>query len=368
MENLIFTVLHDAHLKLNAKMAPFGGFDMPIQYEGIVKEHEAVRTACGVFDTCHMGEFIIEGDNAQADLEALLTCPVASLPIGSCRYGYICNDKGGTIDDQVIYRLGADSFMMVVNASTRLNDFEWVRSHVSAQTIARDISDDTAKLDIQGPLSARIVNSLLDEEINSLRFYTFMKNSWKGTPVTVSRTGYTGELGYEVYLPASLAEKFWDEVLAAGAKPCGLGCRDTLRLEMGMPLYGHELNEKRNPAEAGFTRAIDSTKVFVGSKAVLDKSAAKQKLVALSLEGRRAARADDIVFSADGKKKIGTVTSGSFSPSLKAAIALAYVSDEYAIADSSLAISVGGQMLSAKISALPFYKDATGRKDINLFV
>lgn len=368
MSTTLRTPLFAAHTLLSAKMAPFGGWDMPIQYTGIIKEHEAVRTGVGIFDTCHMGEFMISGDNAQADLEQILSCPIADLALGSCRYGFICNEKGGTIDDQVIYRLAADRFMMVVNAGTRPADFAWIQDHVSPQTKVEDISDATGKLDIQGPGAAKIMNALLEKPVSDLRFYTFMMNSWKGIAVTVSRTGYTGELGFEIYVPADRTEEFWNDCLALGVTPCGLGCRDTLRLEMGMPLYGHELNPARNPAEMGFLKAIGSNKVFIGSKTVLDVSQRNQKMVAIVLEGRRAARADDVIYAADEKTKIGIITSGSFSPSLKGAIALGYVKTEYAALGTKISILVDKQKLPAAVAALPFYKDATGRKDMAAYL
>jgi len=361
------TILHAEHLALGAKMAPFGGFDMPIQYEGIIAEHKATRNAVTIFDTCHMGEFRFSGPQACADLEGIVSSPVGSMAVGQCRYGFLCNPEGGVIDDEIIYRMGDDEFFMVVNAGTRVNDFAWIRSHLSEGTSAEDVSESTAKLDIQGPESAKLVQDLLAESLAGLKFYRFTHNRYREESVLVSRTGYTGEIGFEIYCPLELAVELWREALEKGARPAGLGARDTLRLEMGFPLYGHELNEQRNAAESGFTRAIATDKTYIGSNAVLDQAKVTNSLVGLELEGRRAARQGDLIRDESGVD-VGVVTSGSFSPSLGMSIALGYVPKTHAQVGTHVAVTTARGELTATVSSRPFYKDATGRRPLRDFL
>lgn len=368
MADIIKTVLYDEHISLNAKMAPFGGFDMPIQYTGIIKEHDATRKGATIFDTCHMGEFEIEGVSAVNDLEKILSCSVSDIEIGQCRYGFICNENGGVIDDQIIYRLDEDKFFMVVNAGTQNNDFEWIQSKLSDSTTIINQSEKLAKLDIQGPESIKITEKMLDETITDLKFYRFKKNSYKGSEIIVSRTGYTGEVGFEVYLPIELAVDFWKESLSLGVLPAGLGCRDTLRLEMGFPLYGHELDENRNPTESGFLRAISNEKTFIGSDIVLDKNKATMSLCGLILEGRQSAREQNKIWQNEEGGEIGIVTSGSFSPSLQKAIAFAYINKEIAEIGNTVYVFNGRKALKAEITDIPFYKEGTCRKALKNFI
>jgi len=283
------TPFYDMHVALGAQMGPFGGYIMPISYKGIVHEHHACRKGAVLFDTCHMGEFLLKGTQASGDLERVVSCDVASMKAGQCRYGLMCNERGCVIDDLVIYRFGADEFMLVVNAGTQDNDFAWVVSHKSAGTVAENISAGTAKFDLQGPGSAKIVARLMDEPVTDMKFYQFKYNSWRGKRVLVSRTGYTGEMGFEFYAEPDLASALWTECARLGAEPAGLGARDTLRLEMGMPLYGHELSDKRNAAQSGYKRAISHTKEFVGATAVAGDKC-EHMLAGMIMEGRRAAR------------------------------------------------------------------------------
>lgn len=368
MAELIKTALYNEHISLNAKMAPFGGFDMPIQYFGIIKEHEATRKSAAIFDTCHMGEFEVEGENAVEDLEKILSCPIADIEIGQCRYGFICNESGGVIDDQITYRISESKFFIVVNAGTQNSDFDWFKKHLSSSTKITNLSEKLAKIDIQGPDSVKITEKVLDETITDLKFYRFKNNSYKGKEIIVSRTGYTGEMGFEVYLPVELATELWNEAISLGATPAGLGCRDTLRLEMGFPLYGHELNENRNPAESGFTRAIGSEKKFIGSNIVLDDSKSKMKLCGLVLEGRQSAREENKVWKNDKGEEIGIVTSGSFSPSLQKAIAFAYINKDLCKIGNTVYVFNGRKALKASISEVPFYKEGTCRKAITNFI
>jgi aminomethyltransferase len=361
------TILHDTHVALGAKMAPFGGFMMPIQYEGIIAEHTACRTGAVVFDTCHMGEFLIRGPTACADLEGLVTSRVDTMEAGQCRYGFLCNERGGVIDDEITYRLADDEFYMVVNAATQEGDFAWVRAHLSADTRMENLSARTAKIDLQGPQSARVMAQLMDEPIDDMHYYRFKYNSYRGERVLTSRTGYTGEIGFEIYSDNDTGVAFWDDCLKKGAKPAGLGCRDTLRLEMGYPLYGHELNDERNAAESGLSFAIASDKQFHGSAVVLDPAKAAQRLVALVLDGRRAAREDDVV--CDSKcGEVGSVTSGSFSPSLGTCIAMAYVNAAQATPGNNVLVRTSRGDLPAVVSATPLYKKATGRRALKEYL
>ncbi len=361
------TILYDSHVALGAKMAPFGGYSMPIQYSGIIKEHIAAREAAAIFDTCHMGEFLIKGANAAADLEIMLSCPVTPIKTGQCRYGFICNENGGVIDDQILYRMAENEFFMVVNAATEPADFEWLRQHLSAGTRIENLSEQTAKLDLQGPASVKIMQKLFADKIDGMKYYTWMKNHYKNIEMLISRTGYTGEIGFEIYCTNERGKAFWNDCLNLGALPAGLGARDTLRLEMGYPLYGHELDDHTNAAESGFTRAIAADKKFIGSAAVLDPSKKCRLLAAIRLEGRRAARHGDKILDARGRG-IGTITSGSFSPSLSCAIALGYTAIEASAIGNQVRIQTDRQELAGQIVELPFYKKATGRMDIKKFL
>jgi len=357
------TPLYEAHRARGARMAPFAGWDMPIQYDGILAEHRAVRTDCGVFDTCHMGEFELTGPAAAADLDRLLTCPVATLDIGQCRYGYLLNDAGGVLDDLTCYRLGPERFWLVVNAGARAGDADWVRAHCSAGTFFADRSDATGKLDVQGPAARARLESAFGITLPELRYFHAAEIRMADAPVLLSRTGYTGEWGYELYFPAVRAVEYWERLTSpGGAVPAGLGARDTLRLEMGYPLYGHELTADRTPAGAMRASFADFRKPFVGAVPLRRawESGAADRLVGLRLDGRRAARADDTVWSAD--KMIGRVTSGAFAPSLGVAAALAYVRPECAAPGTTLEIAARGERLSAHVEELPLYRKGTARK------
>ena len=361
------TVLYDTHVSLGAKMAPFGGFIMPIQYSGIVKEHEATRTQATLFDTCHMGEFFLRGPNVLSDLEKLITCTLSTLENGQCRYGMLCNEMGGVIDDLLTYRISKNEFMLVVNAGTQDNDFEWIKSRISDDTKIENRSSETAKIDLQGPASPKMMNAILKDGISELRYFRFKHTTYKGESIIVSRTGYTGEVGFEIYAPNSLAKTFWDEAMQQGASCAGLGARDTLRLEIGMPLYGHELLETRNAAEAGFSRSIADDKQFIGSSITCDTEQKKESMIGIVLEGRRAAREGDKIQTIDGTQ-IGTITSGSISPSLGIAIAMGYVPCDQAIEGKEIIIQTARKALPAVISVLPIYKDGTARKKLSRFL
>ena len=347
-------------------MAPFGGFTMPIQYTGIFTEHESTRKGATLFDTCHMGEFMLAGPDVVNDLETLLSCPVADMAIGQCRYGLLCNAAGGVVDDLLVYRIADKTFMLVVNAGTQDGDAAWIQEHLSLGTLLHNQSAATAKIDLQGPASPPIMNRLVEGGIMDLRFYRFKHTSYRGESVIVSRTGYTGEVGFEIYLPTALAAAFWEEAMQQGAVCAGLGARDTLRLEMGMPLYGHELTTTRNAAEAGFPRATANDKPFMGHSVVRDPAQQHDALVGIRLEGRRAAREGDTILDPEGHP-IGTVTSGSFAPSLGCAIALGYVPLDKAAIGNPLVLQTTRKALAGTIVQLPFYDGATARKPLSGF-
>ena len=362
------TVLHPEHAALGARMAPFAGFEMPIQYDSILAEHRATRRHVAVFDTCHMAEFLIRGRAAVAALERLLSCDVADLPVGHCRYGLLCNEQGGVIDDQILYRLGGADFMMVANAGRRGRDMGWLRSQLPGGAAIEDVSDETAKIDIQGPGSARLLLPLLDEPLAPLRYYTFRRSAYRGETVLVSRTGYTGEIGFELYCPAGLARALWQDCLGRGAQPAGLGARNTLRLEMGFPLYGHELSEDTNAADSGLRRAMSPRKAFVGSDAVRRAaSSPRQQLAGIVLSDRRAARQGDVIRGPDGAVA-GVVTSGSYAPSVGSAVALSYVTGSSTRVGASVQVDTGRRTLAATVSALPFYRGGTARRPFREFV
>jgi len=348
-------------------MAPFGGWDMPIQYEGILAEHKYTREHCSLFDICHMGEFEVAGPTASSDLEHLLTQAITPLAEGQCRYGYLLRDDGGVIDDLTCYRLGPDRYYLVVNAATAPGDAAWIKGRLSPKTTFIDHTAKTAKIDIQGPESQAALELFLEKPAPQLKYFRAVETDICGIPGLISRTGYTGEWGYELYFPTENAVAFWNRFLEmTPAKPCGLGARDTLRLEMGYALYGHELSLDRSPVAAGRGMFIDTSKEFIGKDAVmrdLDQGA-ERYLVGLQLNTRRAARAGHAVVLND--QVIGTVTSGSMAPSLGCAAAMAYVDADHTQPGQILGIEVGRTILEARIVDLPFYKDGTARKKASL--
>ena len=344
-------------------MAPFGGWDMPIQYEGILAEHEQTRKRASIFDICHMGEFEIRGPSAEKDLERLLTQNVAAIKPGQAKYGYLLQDDGGVIDDLTCYRLGPDYFYLVVNAGTRPGDAEWIRGHLSPGTIFRDVSDETAKLDIQGPTSREEIEKVIGTKLPDLKYFFSTEFEMLGTKCLLSRTGYTGEWGYEIYFPWAEALRFWEKFTAGGAiKPGGLGARDTLRLEVAYPLYGHELGTDRSPIAASRGMFVDLNKDFIGKAACARDKAqgCPQYLCGLQLESKRAARAHDVLFA--GGQSVGEVTSGSLAPSLGVAVALAYLRADLCAPGTALEVECHGKRLSARVVDLPFYKNGTARR------
>ena len=355
------TPLHEQHLKLGARMGEFGGWDMPIQYAGILQEHHHTRTKVSLFDICHMGEFELSGSTALEDLESLLTCGIESLDVGQVRYGFMLNESGGTIDDLTCYRQGTERFMLVVNAGTCEKDAAWIKRRISNETVFTDLSPDLAKLDIQGPASRHALEDVLGCTLPNLGYFRFKEFDAGGYSFILSRTGYTGEQGYEIYLPNDAVGGLWNKLLAHElVEPAGLGARDTLRLEMGYPLYGHELSESTTPFSTSRGAFINMKKSFIGKDAVdADQSDPKALLVGLTFDSKRAAREHDKIYH-DGME-VGEVTSGSLAPSLGVAAAMALVKPEVSKPGLTLQVDIRGRHYPAVVVDLPFYTDGTAR-------
>jgi aminomethyltransferase len=358
---LLKTPLYDKHLKLGAKMLPFGGWIMPIQYEGILAEHAHTRNSAAVFDICHMGEFMLEADAKNSGLDHIVTQDITDMPQGSCRYGFMLDANAGVIDDLVVYRLGESSWMLVVNAATTLKDEEHLRKNLKAGSKLTNVSSSTAKLDLQGPLSLKVINDVMGIDAGRLQYYTFGKFTFLGQDVIISRTGYTGELGFEIYLSNNAALKLWDSLLGdARVKPAGLGCRDTLRLEMGYPLYGQDLDQAHNPLEAGMAKFIDLSKDFIGKAELTEakKYGLTNHLIFFASDSRRSPRHGFGIYYQG--KEVGKVTSGSFSPSLSLGIGMGYVNTRLE-EGRDIAIREGSTEIPAKIVRKPFYKKGSVR-------
>lgn len=359
MADILNTPLSAWHESHGAKMAPFAGWNMPIQYEGILAEHKHTRESASVFDICHMGEFIISGPGVKEALMKAVSHSLAELAPGRCRYGFILTESGGVIDDCIIYNLGNDSYMVVVNAACAETDYKVLSSRLAGFT-CEDISAKTAKIDLQGPKSVEIMEEFLGENLHNLGYFAFRDTTWQGRPLKVSRTGYTGELGYELYIDSASAVALWEALLRdERVKPAGLGARDTLRMEAGLCLYGHELDTEHTPVEAGLGIMMKSQADYVGRAGL---ETVREKLVALEVEGRRAPRHGDTV--ALNGEEVGRVTSGTFAPSLCKAIAFAWVKADRADAEAYTIVTPRAG-LSAQVTTLPFYKAGTARTKLS---
>ena len=358
--NLKTTPLLNEHLELKAKMAPFAGWNMPIQYEGIIAEHNHTRTQASLFDICHMGEFYIKGDAVISGLDRIFSFSIDNMLISKCRYGAMLNEKGGIKDDLVVYRISKDEWMVVVNSATIDKDAKHIESHLKKGTEFKNLSNGLAKLDLQGPLSRDILAELITPEIKRLKYYTFDYFDILGEKNIISRTGYAGELGYELYVSSEKAVKVWNYLLKdKRLKPAGLGARDTLRLEMGYTLYGQDVNEETTPLEANLRKFINFDRDFIGKDALIrqKKEGIKRLLIAFKTDSRRAPH-HEYSITKDGKE-IGKVTSGSFSPSLSCGIGLGYVEMNYSRIDEKILIKSGPVEIEAAITEKPFYKKSS---------
>jgi aminomethyltransferase len=351
------TPLYDWHTAHGARMAEFGGWDMPIQYTTIIDEHAAVRQAAGLFDISHMGRLSFDGPDALDLIQYVYTNNAATMKDGQVRYGLVCNAQGGIRDDVLVYRWPY-GWAMVVNASNREKIVDWLAEHKGSRNVQiMDQTLDTCMVAAQGPKALDLCRGLTDTDAEKLAYYYATPTRYQGNNCVVSRTGYTGEDGIEIMIGKTFAVPLWEDLIKRGAKPCGLGARDTLRLEAAMPLYGHELTEDIDPLQAGLNWAVKFDKGdFIGRDALLKRQQDKALpvRVGLELEGKRIAR-EGATVTANGAM-IGRVTSGTFSPTLNKAIAMAYVAPSQATVGTPLAVDVRGKAEAAKLVPLPFYK------------
>ena len=355
------TPLHSRHIALGAKMSPFAGFDMPIEYSGIVEEHNAVRNACGVFDVSHMGEVEVIGAEATRFVNRLFTNDVKPIEPGQILYGMMCHPTGGVVDDLLVYKFSDTHYLLVINASNIAKDLVWITAHSAGFAVdVKNRSDETAQIAVQGPESEKVMAEVLGLDCADLKFYTFKEMVWQESPVLVSRTGYTGEDGFEIYGSPEKIAAMWDALIASErVAPCGLGCRDTLRFEVGLPLYGDELADDITPLEAGlgiFVK-LDKKSGFIGSDALAAQKAEgpARKLVGLLLEGRAIARHGYEVADAEGNT-VGHVTTGYQGISADGSIALALVDAACSAKGTRLEVKIRRKSFPATVTAKKFYK------------
>ncbi|HOG18207.1 MAG TPA: glycine cleavage system aminomethyltransferase GcvT [Syntrophales bacterium] len=358
------TPLYENHLRLGAKIVDFSGWAMPVQYTNVIDEHQATRGQAGLFDICHMGEFEVRGPRAFDLLQHVMSRDLSKQAVGQIKLSVMTNERGGILDDVTVYRLQETSYMVVTNAGTREKDLAWIRKQREAggfsDVAIEDISDRTGKLDLQGPRSREILQPLVPADLASLPYFFAFRTAVAGVSAIVSRSGYTGEDGFEIYAAADRIFALWDSLLAAGGpfgmKPVGLGARDTLRLEAGMMLYGHELNETITPLEVVYGWVTDLEKDFIGAPALRrqKESGVQRKLVGFEMTERGIARAGYKVLAGD--RAIGEVTSGSFAPTLGKAIGMAFVPPSLAAPGTAIDILIRSNRVRANVVKLPFYR------------
>ncbi|MBP2833551.1 glycine cleavage system aminomethyltransferase GcvT [Aquimarina sp. U1-2] len=356
------TALTQTHIQLGAKMVPFAGFTMPVSYLGVTAEHETVRKGVGVFDVSHMGEFLITGPTALDLIQKVTSNDASKLINGKAQYSCLPNDKGGIVDDLIVYKIEEDKYLLVVNASNIKKDWDWIRSHNTMNADMRDLSDEYSLLAIQGPKAAKAMQSLTSVDLEAMKFYTFEVSDFAGIEhVIISATGYTGSGGFEIYCKNTEVKQVWDKVLEAGAdygiQPIGLAARDTLRLEMGYCLYGNDINDTTSPIEAGLSWITKFSKAFINSEALKKEKeeGPERKLIGFELNERGIPRHDYNIVNENGQI-IGVVTSGTMSPSLGKGIGLGYVLTEIAKSGNKIYIQVRKKSIPATIVKLPFYK------------
>jgi aminomethyltransferase len=357
------TPLYEKHVSMGAKIIDFGGWAMPVQYTNVIDEHRTTRNAAGLFDICHMGEIEVKGPQALDLLQLVLTRNLAQQTVGQVKLSALLNEEGGVIDDLTVYKMDENYYMLVTNATPRERDWQWINNIQKDKKFdceLKDVSDDTGKLDLQGPRSEEILQKLSATDLKKLNFYHFCKTHVAGFEAIISRSGYTGEDGFEIYALSNVIVSIWDKVMNAGAdaglKPCGLGARDTLRLECGMMLNGQDMDETVSPLEVPYSWIVDAQKDFIGSAALRakQKNGIKKKLVGIEMTGRGIARHGYKVFH--GGKEIGIVTSGTFSPTLEKAIGLVFIDIDFSAPDTQIEVAIRDTMTAAKIVKLPFYK------------
>lgn len=355
------TPLYDTHVKYGGKMVPFAGYLLPVQYEtGVIAEHMAVRTKCGLFDVSHMGEITCKGPDALKNLNMMLTNDYTSMAQGQARYSPMCNETGGVVDDLIVYKVREDCYFIVVNAANKDKDYQWMKAHQSGDVVFEDISVHVAQLALQGPGAMEIMRKLAKDENIPEKYYTCLFDSVAGgIKCIISKTGYTGEDGVEIYLSPDDAPAMWELLMEAGKEegliPCGLGARDTLRLEASMPLYGHEMDDTISPKEAGLGIFVKMDKAaFIGRQAILDRGPLTRKRVGLKVTGRGIIREHQTVYA--GGRQIGTTTSGTHCPFLGYPAAMALVDIGFKEPGTKVEVEVRGRRVAAEVVKLPFYK------------
>lgn len=355
------TPLYDKHVALGAKLVDFAGYEMPIQYAGINQEHLAVRSSSGLFDVSHMGEFIVSGEGAEAFLDYVTVNDVKSIQPWQAQYSAICYENGGIIDDLLIYRY-PDHFMLVVNCANMEKDLDWLMAHKPDNVDIMDMSNQTGLIAFQGPKSRKILQKVTDFDLNTMEFYWFGVGNINGHPATIARTGYTGELGFEIYADNDAIGGIWDAIMNAGGDevaPVGLGCRDTLRMEMKYALYGNDIDESTNPIEAGlgWITKLDKADLVGKSALISAKENLSRRLICIEMIDRGIPRKGYPIV-VDGET-VGEVTSGTQSPSLKRGIGIAYVAKDHAKIGTELGMEVRNKNLKCKVVNPPFYKEGT---------
>ena len=355
------TSLHTCHLALQAKMVPFAGFEMPVQYKGVVYEHHAVRKRAGLFDVSHMGEFLISGPQAVPLIQHVFSNDVERLDIGQTQYGYLPNAKGGIVDDLLVYRIDQQRYMFVVNAANIEKDWNWLLTHNKIfEATLENQSDQWSLLALQGPKATSILATLTEATIAKIPFYSFIRGTVAEVDnVLISATGYTGSGGYELYIPNENSEKIWNSLINNGAEPCGLAARNTLRIEMGYCLYGNDIDDSTSPIAAGLRWCTRFSKDFFSKEIIEQQKAAgtNTKRVGFVLNERGIPREGYTLTDFDGNN-IGTVTSGTQSPSLEKGIGMGYVDRKHAVVGNNIKVVIRNKSILATITSLPFYRES----------
>ncbi|MBG9444882.1 glycine cleavage system aminomethyltransferase GcvT [Cytobacillus firmus] len=363
MSQLKRTPLFEVYKDYGAKTIDFGGWDLPVQFSSIKEEHEAVRTKAGLFDVSHMGEIEVKGTDSLKYLQKMMTNDISKLKNSGAQYTAMCYENGGTVDDLLVYKIEDDHYLLVVNASNIEKDFNWLQDHAEGNVELKNLSEDMAQLAIQGPLAEKVLQKLAGTNLSDIGFFKFQQDvDLKGKKALVSRTGYTGEDGFEVYCDAKDAAALWNEILEAGKEegvlPCGLGARDTLRFEANLALYGQELSPDITPLEAGIGFAVKVNKEadFIGKEVLKNQkeNGVPRKLAGIEMIDRGIPRHGYPVYK--GEELIGEVTTGTQSPTLKKNIGLVLIKKEHAELGTELAVEIRGKRLKAKIETTPFYK------------
>lgn len=359
MKNL---TLNNVHTRLGAKMVDYAGFNMPVQYEGVIIEHETVRNGLGVFDVSHMGEFLVSGPNALALIQSISTNDAATLTIGKAQYSCMPNENGGIVDDLIIYRIKEEQYLLVVNAANIAKDWDWIVAHNTCNAELKNISEDYSLLAIQGPKAVEAMQSLTSVDLAAITYYHFEVADFAGIEyVIISATGYTGSGGFEIYCKNSEVAQIWDKVMEAGAtygiKPIGLAARDTLRLEMGYCLYGNDINDETSPIEAGLGWITKFNKTFTNSENLKKQKeeGVTRKLIGFEMQEKAIPRHDYEIVDSQGNP-IGVVTSGTMSPTLNIGLGMGYVATEYSTPGTEIYIQIRKKSVPAKVVKLPFYK------------